>query len=182
METVQSELTQAARALMLLRAEMSQREARMSAALEEQTRSLQQATDRFRADIAGLVDKAGAQIAQEAKHALVPATAQYQNAVSSTTARLHATGKTIWLWFGIVSATLLLVLLVAWSVLGYYRRELGTTKAELQRYENAASVVQAFDASDAILCGGRVCANAEPKGKRYGDKGQYRQVRPRPPE
>jgi hypothetical protein len=143
---------------------------------------LQQATDRFRADVSGLVDKAGAQIAQEARHALVPATAHYQNAVSTTTAQLHATGRTIWLWFGAVGAILLLVLLVAWSILGYYRRELGATKAELQRYENAASVVQAFNASDVILCGGRLCVSAEANGQRYGDKRQYRQVRPRAPE
>ena len=37
-----------------------------------------------------------------------------------------------------------------------------------------------FYASDAVMCGGRICANADPNGQRLGDKRQYRQAKPRP--
>lgn len=60
---------------------------------------------------------------------------------------------------------------------GYYRRELASLKQELVRYEEAIPVVQAYYASDVVICGGRVCANVDPKGQRTGDKRQYLQVR-----
>ncbi|MBD9469793.1 hypothetical protein IB230_12125 [Pseudoxanthomonas sp. PXM01] len=72
-----------------------------------------------------------------------------------------------------------MVLLVGWALLGYYRRELTTTKEELQRYEDAVPVVQAFYASDAVICGGVICINGDPSGARAGDKGQYRAAKPR---
>ena len=78
---------------------------------------------------------------------------------------------------GVISAGL--VLWMAWTVLGYYRRELAATKDELQRYEDAVPVVQAFYASDAVICGGVICTHADPGGMRVGDKGQYRAARPR---
>lgn len=180
MESIQSELRDAGKALLLLRAEMGQREARMSAVLEEQARMLQHAAERFRSDIAGLVGQAGAEMAQEAKRAVAPVASQYERTVSATTARLEAANKTVWLWFGAIGAVLLLVLVVGWTVLGYYRRELGATKAELGRYENAVPVVQAFYASDAILCDGRICANVGSDSQRFGDERQYRQAKPRP--
>ncbi|KAF1723970.1 hypothetical protein CSC78_14200 [Pseudoxanthomonas japonensis] len=73
-----------------------------------------------------------------------------------------------------------MVLVVGWTVLGYYRRELAATKEELQRYEDAVPVVQAFYASDAVICGGVICTNGDPGGSRVGDRGQYRAARPRP--
>ena len=77
------------------------------------------------------------------------------------------------------SVTLLLALFVAWAVLGYYRRELATTKEELQRYEDAVPVVRAFYASDAVICGDVICANVDPTGQRVGEKGQYRAAKVR---
>lgn len=60
--------------------------------------------------------------------------------MSATSAQLQKANKTVWIWFGAAGAILLLVLLVGWAVLGYYRRELASTKAELQRYENAVPI------------------------------------------
>nr|WP_245979226.1 hypothetical protein [Lysobacter pythonis] len=71
-----------------------------------------------------------------------------------------------------------MVLLTSWAVLGHYRRELAVTQAELRRHENAIPVLQAFQASDAVICGGRLCVN--PDVQRMGDKRQYRQAKPRP--
>lgn len=180
LESIRAELRETAGALMMLRSEMSQREARMSASFNQQLQLLQQGTSRFRSDIASIADNASAQIAQEAKNAVAPSVAQYVSDVSATSAQLRGANKVVWTWFAATGTILLLVLLAAWSVLGYYRRELGATKAELQRYEDAVPVVQAFYASDAILCDGRVCANADPNGQRFGDKRQYRKARPRP--
>ena len=45
-------------------------------------------------------------------------------------------------------------------------------------YENAVPIVQVFYASDAVICGGRICSNIAPNGQRAGDKKQYRQAQP----
>jgi len=126
---------------------------------------------------------AGTRIAKEAKEAVTPVTpvaAEYDRAVSATSAHLREASRTVWLWFGIAGATLLLVLLVGWAVLGYYRRELAAAKDELQRYGNAMPVVRAFYASDAVLCGDRICVNIDPNCQKQGDDRQYRQAKPRP--
>ncbi len=93
---------------------------------------------------------------------------------------LTGPSKTVWMWFAAAAAILLLVLFVGWAMLGYFRRELSTVKEELQRYENAMRVLQAYSASDAVICDGCVCVNVDPNGQRTGDKHQYRQAKPRP--
>ncbi|WP_225589502.1 hypothetical protein [Pseudoxanthomonas sp. PXM01] len=169
----------AVKALMLLRAELVQREARMSAAIGDQVQSLRQEVAQFRRDIAAIVDGAGNRIALDAKEAVSPVATEYGRAVSVASAQLRNAGRTVWVWLGTAGAILLMVLLVGWALLGYYRRELTTTKEELQRYEDAVPVVQAFYASDAVICGGVICINGDPSGARAGDKGQYRAAKPR---
>jgi hypothetical protein len=176
----QNALEEAVEAILLLRSDMSQREARMSASVRQQIQSLQQEVSQFRGDIANIVDGASQQIAQEAKEAVSPVVVEYSRAVSATSAQLQGAHKTVRLWFGAAGAILLLVLLVGWAVLGYYRRELGVLKDDLQRYENAVPIVQAFYASDAVICGGRICSNTDPNGERAGDQRQYRQAKARP--
>ncbi|WP_301951062.1 hypothetical protein [Xanthomonas fragariae] len=44
---------------------------------------------------------------------------------------MQVASKAMWLWYGAAGAILLLVLLVGWAVLGYYRRELASVKEEL---------------------------------------------------
>lgn len=178
--SMQTALQDAAKATLMLRSEMAQRETRMNASFNQQVQSLREEVSRFRRDIADIVNGAGNQIAKEARGAMSPVAAEYDRAVSTTSARLQEANKTVWLWFGAAGSILLLVLLVGWAVLGYYRRELAATQDALQRYENAVPIVQAFYASDAVICGGRVCVNIEPDGQRAGDKRQYRQARPRP--
>ncbi|WP_248279441.1 hypothetical protein [Xanthomonas campestris] len=170
----------AIKVILMLRSEMAQREARMSASFNQQIQSLQQQVSQFRQEVKGIVTAASAQIATEAKDAVSPVAREYYRAVSATSAHLQGASKTVWMWFAAAGAILLLVVLVGWAVLGYYRRELSTVKEELQRYENALPVLQAYSASDAVICGGRVCANIDPNGQRTGDKRQYRQAKPRP--
>lgn len=170
----------AIKAILMLRSEMAQRESRMNASFSQQIQSLQQQVGQFRQEVKGIVSGASAQIAAEAKDAVSPVAREYDRAVSATSAHLHGASKAVWMWFGAAGAILLLVILVGWAVLGYYRRELAAAKDELQRYENAVPVVQAFYASDAMLCGDRVCVNVDPNGQRTGDQRQYRQAKPRP--
>lgn len=163
-----------------LMAKFEQREARMQAAFDQRMQALQSEVAQIHRRVDGIVSGASTQIAKEAKEAVSPVAAEYDRAVSTTSAHLQGASKTVWLWFGAAGAILLLVLLVGWAVLGYYRRELSTVKEELQRYENAIPVLQAYYASDAVICGGRVCANVDPNGQRAGDKREYRQAKPRP--
>ena len=171
--------TDAIKALMMLRADLVQREARMSAAISEQVQSLRLETGMFRRELVAMVEGAGAHIAQDAREAISPVATEYGQAVSVASGQLRSVGRTAWLWLGTVGVTLLLVLFVAWAVLGYYRRELATTKEELQRYEDAVPVVRAFYASDAVICGDVICANVDPTGQRVGEKGQYRAAKVR---
>lgn len=177
---LQVALNEAAKAVLTLRAAMDQREARMSASFSQEMQSLRREVGQVSREVAAVVKGASSQIAQEAKEAVAPVAAQYDRAVTATSAQLQGANKMVWMWFGAAGTILLLVLLVGWALLGYYRRELATVKEELQRYENAVPVVQAFVASDAIICGGRICSNDDPNGQRAGDKRQYRQARPRP--
>lgn len=171
----------AVKALLILRTEMAQREARMSASFNEQVHSLRQEVTQFRRDVAGIVNGAGAQIAHDAREAVTPVAAEYDRAISTSSARLQGASRTVWLWFGAGCSILLLVLLVCWAVLGYYRRELAAAQETLDRYEDAIPVVQAYVASDAVLCGERICVNVDPNGQRTGDQRQYREAKPRPP-
>ena len=171
----------AIKAILILRSEIVQREARMSASFDQQIQLLQQQVGQFRQEVKGIVSGASVQIATEAKDSVSPVAREFDRAVSATSAHLKGASKIAWVWFAAAATTLLLVLLVGWAVLGYYRRELSTAREELQRYENAIPVLQAYYASDAVICGDRMCANIDPNGQRTGDKRQYRRAKPRPP-
>lgn len=170
----------ALKALLLLRSEMAQRDARLGAALSQQIEALQQQAGHFRHDVNAIIRGAGVQIATEAKAAVSPVAREYDRAVSATSACLHRASRTVWAWFGVAGALLVLVLVVGWGLLGYYRRELANAKEELHRHENAVPVVRAFHASDATLCGEGLCVNVDPKGPRTGNQRQYRPARARP--
>ena len=55
----------AIKALMMLHADMIQRETRMSAAINEQVQSLRQEAGQFRRDLTAMVEAAGTRIAQD---------------------------------------------------------------------------------------------------------------------
>ena len=162
-----------------LMAKFEQRETRMQAAFDQRMLALQGEVAQVHRRVDGIVSGASTRIAQEAKDAVSPVAAEYGRAVSATSAHLQGASKTVWMWFGAAGAILLLVLLVGWAVLGYYRRDLAEAKEELRRYDNAIPVLQAYNASDAVICGGRVCVNVDPNGQRAGDQRQYRQAKPR---
>jgi hypothetical protein len=166
--------------MMAMRAEMAQRESRMSVSFTQQLQQMQQKIDQARQDISGIVRGASTQIAQEARAAVSPVAAEYERAVSATSAHLKSAGKTVWLWFGATGAVLLLALLAGWLMVSWQWRETNTLKEEYSRYENAAAIIRAFSASDATLCGERICVNIDPSAPRLGEQRQYHQARPRP--
>lgn len=169
-------LTEAAKAILVMIATLDQRETRMRETFGTELQTLRHEVTRVREDVAATVRGASTQIANEAKQAVSPIAAQYERAVTNTSAQLYGAGKIVRIWFATSFALLLLVLLVGWGILGYYRHELADTKAQLQRYQDAMPVLQAFYASDATVCDGRLCVNADLKGQRFGDKHQYHQV------
>ena len=69
---------EAIKALMMLRAEMVQRETRMRATIIEHVQSLRQEAGQFRRDLAAIVEGAGARIAQ------VPASGAVASMVTTT--------------------------------------------------------------------------------------------------
>ena len=172
-------LTEAARAVLIMLAKTDQRDTQLQESIGKELLALRNEVTQVRGEIASIVRNASTQITAEAKQAVSPVAAEYNRAVSATSAQLNSASKTVWLWFASGAVLLLLALLVSWMVLGYYRHELADSKAELQSYKDAVPVLQAFTASDATLCDGRLCVNTD-EASRFGDKRQYRQAKPRP--
>ena len=179
LSTARAALPEAARAVLMMLAKTDQRDTQMRETFGKELQTLRNEVTQVRGEIATIVRNASTQIAADAKQAVSPVAAEYNRAVSATSAQLHHAGKTVWLWFASGVVMLLLALLVGWAVLGYYRHELADSKAQLQDYKDAMPVLQAFAASDATLCDGRLCVNTD-EGSRFGDKRQYRQAKPRP--
>ena len=78
--------------------------------------------------------------------------------------RLHK--LLVWKVVG-VTVTCLAVLLVGggWLSSHYYNA--------VRDNQVAADLLKAYNAADVIVCEQRLCVNVEPKGKRYGENGQY---------
>lgn len=177
--SAEAALTEAAKAILLMIATMEQREQRMHQTVDKEVLSLREEMNKVRSEVSALVRGASAQIAGEAKQAIAPVAASYDHAVTATT-QLRSASKTVWLWFASGAALLLLSCVVSWAVVSLYRHELTDVKEQLQSYKSAATTLQAFYASDAVVCGDRLCVNVDPNGQRFGDKHQYHQARPRP--
>lgn len=110
----------------------------------------------------GRMQAAGHQV-QQASHAL--------SAQLDGSRQLHR--HLLWKVAGVCLASLALVVLGgSWLSSHYYN--------EIRRHQLAAELLKAYDAADVTLCGDRLCANVDPKGDQFGDKGQYRPVRDRP--
>ncbi|HEY1036313.1 MAG TPA: hypothetical protein VGE09_15160 [Pseudoxanthomonas sp.] len=115
----------------------------------------------------------------QAQLALAPAAIKYERAVEGACARLQAAQRTISVAFALAGCSLLLFLLVGWLLLGYYRRELDAAQSELQRHEQAIPILQAYAASDAVLCDGHLCVNTGAAAPARGEKRQYHPAKPR---
>lgn len=84
----------------------------------------------------------------------------------------HLHRMLLWKAIGAVSCCLLLLLAGgAWLSLHYAQ--------VIRRNQLSAELLQAYNRSDVTLCEGRLCARVEPRGRRYGQHGQYVPVAPR---
>lgn len=117
---------------------------------------------------------------EQAQLALAPAAIKYDRAVESACAGLRSAHRTIWAAFSLAGGALLLFLLVGWLALSYYRRELDIVQSALHRHEQAIPILQAYAASDAMLCDGHLCVNTDSSSPARGERRQYRPAKPRP--
>ncbi|WP_024891878.1 hypothetical protein [Luteimonas huabeiensis] len=177
--SAQEPMKEMLRVLAALLAKFEQREARMQAIVEQRLQAVHDEVAQLHRRIDGIVSGAQARIVEEAKAAIVPVAAEYGRAVDTASAQLRVAGRTVRAWYGALAGLCLLLVLVAWGVLGYYRRELAEARDALERYEDAVPVLQAFYASDATVCGDRICVNVDASAPRQGDARQYAAARPR---
>jgi hypothetical protein len=143
-------------------------QAALTAKLEQRDRQM---ADRFHQQMQTLHE--------QVQLALVPAAIKYDRAIESACGRLQAAQRILSMTFALAGSALLLFLLVGWLLLGYYRRELDTVQSELQHHEQAIPILQAYAASDAVLCDGYLCVNIDPAAPARGEKRRYRPAKPR---
>ena len=174
----QVEMHQVLKATATLLARLEQRDARMEAAVDGALHVVQEEVTRFQQRVDAIVNAAQARITEEAAAALVPVTAQYGRVMNSAAMQLHGASRTVWTWYAGLAGLGLLLAVIGWGVLSFYQRELAQARDELARYDNAIPVVRAFHASDAIICGDRLCVNVDAGTRRQGDRQQYVPVRP----
>ena len=166
-------------ALLTLRAEMDQRDQRMSVNFDQKMTLVQNQIAQTERKLEAVADGAGAKIERHARDAVMPVAAEYGRSIQALSGKLRGIEKLVWLWGGAALVVLALVVAGLWWTLTGYKRDLDTAKTEYARYENANAVLQAYSASDAFVCDGRLCVNVDPKAVRQGDKGPYRQARMR---
>jgi hypothetical protein len=49
----------------------------------------------------------------------------------------------------------------------------------IKQNQMSADLVTLYNHADVTICDGRLCANVDPKGKRYGQHGEYATVKER---
>ncbi|XUP35755.1 relaxation protein (plasmid) [Xanthomonas axonopodis pv. vasculorum] len=78
----------------------------------------------------------------------------------------------LWKGAAVVVGSLLVLLGGGGWLLAHYRQQIEDNQLR-------AELLRAYNAADVTLCNGQLCANVETKGRTYGDRRQYRQVKPR---
>lgn len=131
---------------------------------------------KLRSNVVGVVDAGIGQSVSTYESRLHAAGQQLQQASHALSTQLHGMRQLhrllIWKVTGICLASLALILLGgSWMSSHYYD--------EIRRHQVAADLLRAYDGADVALCGDALCANVDPKGKTFGDAGQYRPVRAR---
>ncbi len=78
----------------------------------------------------------------------------------------------VWKIAGLALAVLLLAVVGGSWLLWHY-------KGEIRDQQLTAELMRAYNAADVTLCEGRLCANVDPDGQRFGADKQYRAVKAR---
>lgn len=100
-----------------------------------------------------IVSSAAVRIDEEANNVLRPLTSQYGRDISAMSIQLRRASRIAWSWACAAGSLSLLLALAGWASLNHYRREIATARSELDRYDAAIPVLQAYYVSDATLCG-----------------------------
>ncbi len=166
-------------ALLTLRAEVDQRDRGMRSNFDKKMAAVQNQLTQTERKLEAIADGAGTKIERHAREAVLPVAAEYGRSIESFSGKLGRIEKTVWIWGGAAAAILALTLAGLWWTLTGYKRDLDAAKEQYTRFEHANAILQAYTASDAIICGDLICVNTDPNGKRQGDKRQYRQALPR---
>jgi len=161
-------------------AKIEQREAHIQASFDQQMASLHKGAGLADQRINEIVRSATIRIGEEANNVLAPLASQYSRDVSTMSIQLRRAHRIAWSWTCAAGSLSLLLAFAGWASVSHYRREIATARGELNRYDAAIPVLQAYYASDATLCGDRICVHIDPKGLRQGGRGEYRQAKPRP--
>lgn len=153
-----------------LLAKAEERERNMQAEFSRRMQSMEKEVRLAQSGIHDLVNGASFRIIDEAGKAFRPLVARYDFEASAATTKLRMASRIVWLWFGGALSILLLTFAVGWISVNHDQREIAAASDKLQRYENAVTIVDAFYASDAVVCGDpgapRICANIDPNGAR----------------
>ena len=167
-------LDEAIKVLVMLRADVIEHGRKIEYRINEQQRALTEESDCFRQQVGDIVDNAGESIRKEAEQSMASASAGYRQAVDELNLGVGRCNKIIKSWYIGVGAVLAIVAVVLFALVRYTVSDLADKRAELQNYERAIEVAQAFANSDAYICEGRICINA---GKNVGNG--YRQAKSR---
>jgi hypothetical protein len=177
LQTLLSSLHNSLKLQAALLAKLEQHEASIQSVVNQNMQVLLERVGYLGDRVKSIADGAATKIVDDAKKTLSPIATDFGRDVS---ARLHAVRRTFSILCTAAGASVMLTLLCGWLVLGYYRQELATVREDLRRHNDAIPVLEAYAASDATLCGGRICVNIDTESLRLGDGRQYRRARPRP--
>ncbi|MFA0923973.1 relaxation protein [Xanthomonas fragariae] len=164
--------------------EMEQRQRQLAQQLEQVAQSLpgvmtrsaeqtlQRVPDTLVRDVQQGMDQSVAGFEKRLQHAgsLIGGGAQ---SLSDQLKRIERAQRLL-LWKGaaVVVGSLLVLLGGGGWLLAHYRQQIEDNQLR-------AELLRAYNAADVTLCNGRLYANVETKGQAYGDRRQYRQVKPR---
>ena len=141
------ELRVAIQTLMVLSAEMTEREQRISQMLiqnsNEISHKLNQESTQF-----------SKHLMEETQRVLPPLVQKYDSIVSPVFDKVKQTHRTVNFWILGIIGVFIALGIMSWFLIWQY-------KNEFIRYQNAVEIVRAFNSSDTVVCDGRICIKAE---------------------
>lgn len=146
------ELRVAIQSLMVLSAEMSEREQRIA-------EMLIQNSNQIRHELHQESTQFSKHLMDETKRVLPPLVQEYDRIVSPVFEKVKQTHRTVNFWIMGIIGVFIALGIMSWFLVWQY-------KNEFMRYKNSVEIVRAFNASDAVVCDGRICIKTEP-GKGY---------------
>lgn len=162
--------------------QLSVRLAALSGLLEEQAHNAaRKIAASSEALLRGVESQAQVEMAKAAGRAVEPCAGQLQrgadaakwaaDALREQSRVLNGSQRSL-VYLGLASLAIGCLLTLAATV--YWVK---TAREEVARLRVEATLVRAINQADVTLCDGRLCANVEVKGKRFGERKQYRVVK-----